>query len=343
MLQVGRQWRCYVSSQLCLFLVCILTTYRIDTDYCSGDVTKPSSLNKFKDLTYSNSAANPATSVNIKDWITGIGAGTGDKDLLSIFDESIDGSIGGRGNLLENMYNTQRAVPLFEFRNLLEIFTSGFETFMANVDKAVQDLHTNFANPPQKKKRDIPASCYSAASTTITPPPSTTPSCVLHNEDPDQGINQAFCLCDSSITLTPLPATSAQSESCAYKSLPTGTSVRETVTTATEIWTTNCAACTIVGGIADSETCTSITGCTPTAAPSPTIAAWVGNLSTIDIGNADDGNGGKDLAKEMFGKLKAMCSGSSCKGDHAEMDNIETVIKDGEEPLKPAMYLQDAA
>jgi hypothetical protein len=319
-----------------------LTICRIDADYCSGNVEKPSSLNKFKDLTYSNPAAKPAASVNIKDWITGIGAGTGDKDLLSKFDESIDGSIGGRGNLVEKMYNTDRSVPLFEFRNLDEKTTAEFETFMGDVDKAVQDFHTTFAKSPQMKKRDIPASCYSAASGTITPPPSKTPSCELHNEDPDQGINQAFCLCDSSITLTPLPATKAQSESCAYKSIPTGTSAREAVTTATEVWTSNCAACTIVGGIADAETCTSVKGCTPTAAPTPTIAAWVGNLSTIDIGNAEDGNGGKDLATEMFGKLKVMCSGSTCKGDHAEMDHVEAAIADGEEPLKPAMYLQDA-
>jgi hypothetical protein len=116
-----------------------------------------------------------------------------------------------------------------------------------------------------------------------------------------------------------------------------------TVTSQTEVWTSNCAACTIVGGIADRETCTTVAGCTPTATPSPTIAAWVGNLSTIDIGDAEDGNGGKDLAKEMFTKLKGMCGSSrGCKSDHAEMDNVETVIADGEEPLKPVMYLQDA-
>ncbi|KAI8953537.1 hypothetical protein F4801DRAFT_120120 [Xylaria longipes] len=131
------------------------------------------------------------------------------------------------------------------------------------------------------------------------------------------------------------------SESCAYTSIP-ATTAFETVTTATEAWTSNCNACTLVGGIADSPTCTSISGCTPTAAPTPTIAAWVGNLSTIDIGDAEDGNGGKDLAMEMFTKLKGMCSPSGCKSNHAEMDNVETVLANGEQPLKPAMYLQDA-
>lgn len=174
----------------------------------------------------------------------------------------------------------------------------------------------------------------------ITPAP--TPSCDIYNTDPDLGISQAYCLCDESITLKPLPATGGQSERCAYKSIPSATTDRETVTTEKQVWTTNCAECTLVGGFNDLPTCTTVAGCTPTAAPTPTIAAWVGNLSTIDIGNAEDGNGGTDLATEMFNKLKAMCDNWSCKGDHAEMDNVEVIIADGEEPLKPALYFQDA-
>ncbi|KAM0811706.1 hypothetical protein AB5N19_12062 [Seiridium cardinale] len=81
---------------------------------------------------------------------------------------------------------------------------------------------------------------------------------------------------------------------------------------------------------------------TSTSAPTPTIAAWVGNLSTLDIANAEDGNGGKDLAKEMFTKLRGTCDQHGCKSDHAVMDNVEVAIADGEEPLKPAMYLQEA-
>ncbi|KAH8645958.1 hypothetical protein BGZ60DRAFT_554916 [Tricladium varicosporioides] len=320
----------------------------VDYDYCTGSLEQPVSNDKFGRLTFKNSVA----SVNVKTWIQGIGSLTGDKDALSIFDESIDGSIGGLGTTTERMYNSERSVPLFEFRDLCGTpKTTGLEELMDKVDTAIQALHQTFANAPQRKKRDIPTSCYmngavtsstkSSIPASITPAP--TPTCELRSQDPDQGVNQAFCLCDKSITLSVLPATSAQSESCAYLSIPTATNARETVTTQTEVWTSNCAACTIVGGIADAETCTTVAGCTPTAAPSPTIAAWVGNLSTMDIGNAEDGNGGKDLATEMFGKLKAMCSGSTCKGDHAQMDNVEAIIADGEEPLKPSMYLQDAA
>lgn len=214
------------------------------------------------------------------------------------------------------------------------------------------------SNPPPMnpvKKRDVSGAACSVQASTITKAPSTsttaadairpgpTLSCLLHNQDPDQGILQAYCLCNGSITLAPLPATSAQSESCAYSTMP-GTSASEAVTTQTQVWTTNCQACTIVGGVADQETCTPVSGCKPTSAPVPTIAAWIGNLSTIDIGNAEDGNGGKDLAQEMFTKLKGSCDASNrtCKSTPAVMDNVEAVLLDGEEPLKPAMYFQDA-
>ncbi|KAK2760243.1 hypothetical protein FQN54_002310 [Arachnomyces sp. PD_36] len=324
----------------------------VDTDYCTGPISKPISNGKFGRLTYTNPASEPVASVNIQTWIEGIGSGTGAKDALSVFDQSIDGSIGGLGTAMERMYNSERSVPLFEFRDLTYITTEGFEDFMNHADTAVQDLHNKINNAKQEVKRDIPASCYGSSSlatptssipnSSITSAPTKLPSCVLHRQDPDQGIDQAFCLCDESVTLSPLPATSAYSESCAYKSIPTATTAYETVTTRPAVWTTNCAACTLVGGDSGAQTCTTVADCTPTAAAVPTIAAWVGNLSTIDIGNAEDGNGGKDLASEMFGKLKDMCDDSKCKPDHAEMDNVEAIIDGGEESLKPAMYLQGA-
>ncbi|KAB5566355.1 hypothetical protein GE09DRAFT_1055919 [Coniochaeta sp. 2T2.1] len=199
----------------------------------------------------------------------------------------------------------------------------------------------------------IPLDVTTSASTTVTEPPTTTDqarhtitsaptlSCVLHNQDPGHGITKAYCLCNKSITLSPLPSKKAYSESCAYTTMP-GTSASEIVPTQTQVWTTNCQACTIVGGVANEETCTPVAGCKPTAAPVPTIAAWVGNLSTIDIGNAEDGNNGTDLAKEMFSKLRGMCNSTTCKGDDAVMDNVET-IAGGELPLKPAMHLEYVA
>ena len=145
---------------------------RVDTDYCTGPLTAPVSNNKLGGLVYSNSATNPPTTVNIKDWITGIGSGTGlgtpPVDALSNFDRSIDASIGGLATKMEKMYNSQRSTPLFEFRNLDTIQTSGVEQFMTNVDSAIQALHGQFANAPTKRKRQTPASCirpFAAAAT----------------------------------------------------------------------------------------------------------------------------------------------------------------------------------
>lgn len=145
-----------------------LTASRVDTKYCNGPASKPVPNNKFGALSYKNHAA----SVNIKDWIQGIGKGAPSPDLLSKFDQSIDGSIGGLGDQMEKMFNSQRSVPLFEFRDLDNIRTSKFEQFMTDVDSAVQKLHNHFADAPKKLKlrRDAPASCTLPAAPGPTSP-----------------------------------------------------------------------------------------------------------------------------------------------------------------------------
>jgi hypothetical protein len=99
--------------------------------------------------------------MTIKDWISGIGKQDPSPDLLSKYDESIDGSIGGQGIKMEKIYNSQRSAPLFGFRNLLERETSELEQVMKDVDSSIQTLHKDFADPPMKKKlkRDGAASC----------------------------------------------------------------------------------------------------------------------------------------------------------------------------------------
>ena len=151
-----------------LFLLAQLTACRLDTDFCKGTAAKPVPGTKFGGLSFKNTK----TSANVKDWITGIGKGDPSPDLLTTFDQSIDSSIGGLGTQQEKMFNSQRSVPLFEFRDLLNIQVSGFEQFMKDVDAAVQKLHQDFANAPKQMrlKRDAPASCTltAAASPTTT-------------------------------------------------------------------------------------------------------------------------------------------------------------------------------
>jgi hypothetical protein len=75
----------------------------------------------------------------------------------------------------------------------------------------------------------------------------------------------------------------------------------------------------------------------------PTLAAWVGDAATIDIGNAEDGNNGTDLAKHLFTGLKAMCDGTRCSDGRVVMENVEAIIGEEEEPLKPVMYIEGAS
>lgn len=121
-----------------------------------GDPASPTPIdNKFGDLTF----AQGDTKCNIFDWIHGLDQDSQDDDDLTKFDVVIDGSIGNLHATQEKMFNSQRSVPIFEFRDLDTIQTKGMEDFMIKVDKAIQDLHNSFANPPGKKARREDSVC----------------------------------------------------------------------------------------------------------------------------------------------------------------------------------------
>lgn len=83
--------------------------------------------------------------MSIKDWIQNMHT----KDLITEYDKTIDGSLGGLGSKMEKMYGSDREVPLFEFRDLSEIKTSQFESFMEAVDEEVQKLHKKYPHAPK--------------------------------------------------------------------------------------------------------------------------------------------------------------------------------------------------
>ena len=124
--------------------------------------------------------------MNIKTWIQGIGKESPSPDALSKFDESIDGSIGGLGDKMEKMYNSQRSVPLFEFRDLLDLKTSEIEKFMKEADSAIQTLHKDFADAPGKRKRDVPANCTLPGAPGESSLPTATPVVVAPVDPPSQ-------------------------------------------------------------------------------------------------------------------------------------------------------------
>jgi hypothetical protein len=86
-----------------------------------------------------------------------------------------------------------------------------------------------------------------------------TPSFVLRNEDPNREVNQAYCLCNQIITLSPLPASSAQSANYSHVSIP-GSSVRATKS---KSGPPNARHIPVLGH----ETCTMVSACTPTELP----------------------------------------------------------------------------
>ena len=151
-------------TSLFFALITSLTEHRLDKDYCRGTTAKPIPLKRFSLLKYTNDDG----SVNIKSWIEGIGAGSPSPDLLTEFDKTIDGSIGGLGSTTEKMYKSDRSVPIFEFRGLRTTKTSEFESFMDEADTTVQKLHEKYADVPQKKKRGATSTCQPSTATTTT-------------------------------------------------------------------------------------------------------------------------------------------------------------------------------
>jgi hypothetical protein len=134
-----------------------LTERRVDKDLCEGEPDSPTPIgNTFGDLTYVQGDA----TCNIRDWIRGLDPDSEDDDDLTKLDDVIDGSIGGLHLKQEKMFNSERSVPLFEFRDLdAGLQAKGMEDFMRKVDESIQKLHNDFANPPGKKVRREDSIC----------------------------------------------------------------------------------------------------------------------------------------------------------------------------------------
>jgi hypothetical protein len=131
--------------------------------------------------------------------------------------------------------------------------------------------------------------------------PSTTSfvSCDYYGQDPDQGVDSAYCVCSGS-TFAPLTNTVASPpNSCAYTALPTNTVV---VTTMTEI-TTNTAICSACTAVGQTETCTSIPNCTPVPTTTTVTSASKTSATCQITGWADIsevvGGGSEDQVKEV--------------------------------------------
>jgi hypothetical protein len=116
------------------------------------------------------------------------------------------------------MFSSQRAVPLFEFRDLKPVQTSGFPTFMSNVDATIQVLHQEFAAQPamrvRVRRQSDGGSCALPSTPTGNPATPTTtgdPDCGNPGQtpcptEPDCGPNLGQVPCPAP-TPTPSPTT----------------------------------------------------------------------------------------------------------------------------------------
>lgn len=293
----------------------------------------------------------------MKEWIDAIEKGSDEPDPISRVDKKVDGSVGRFGKTFEKVLNTDRLVPLFEFRRLRGVTANNFGKKAQEVEDAIVKMHGEYANAPRKLRRtadakyshigrnaprdDCPGPTQTQASSTAPPPtPAPTIDCEMQHQDPDQGITAMGCICGSTtLPLLTVKDATDMSQSCAYTALPS-TSVANPITVETETFTSNCYACTLLGGIADTPSCASTpaSGCTPTTPAIPTATVFISNNS-IPIGDETNKNSGADLRKEVYQKLKELCpdnAGACDSKKKAEIDSIKTVVdkEEGQETLK---------
>ena len=293
---------------------------------------------------------------------------SGAGDDMKNFDMNFCGQIGALGNTMEYILNTQTNVPIFEFRNIMNVAPSTFQQVVEDAEQAIIAYHNTYATAADKVRRQnqhrsphrdllvrqavscaSETSVYGVDATSATSPtitsPLATPTCEVQYEDPDQGINSPYCICNESITApinTPPPTISftdpAQSF-CYYPTLP-GTTVKPIVATTT--WTDSCSACTLVGGIADPVTCTSVAGCTPPATPTASVYLAVNN--SVSVGTANNNN--VTFLHDVYNKLSSLCTGqyvgAYCNAAQyaATMPNISTVNDNSLDNLELGFTIQ---
>lgn len=85
-------------------------------------------------------------STTIKHWIENLDK----EDLLTKFDEDIDGSVGGLGSKMEKVLGTSRDVPLFEFRDLNWQTTPDMANFVKDADAKLKELHQKYRQAPTR-------------------------------------------------------------------------------------------------------------------------------------------------------------------------------------------------
>lgn len=138
-----------------------------------------------------NTDTNKQDCLTVEDWMTSIASGPS-PDKLTTLDTLIDGQIGGLGTALENIIDTTRAVPLFEFRDLAGVNAGQMQGTVSNAEQAIMTYFTKYKTSPQRKmvkrQNDIYGCPTTLPPSPMTATPASTPSCTIQDSDPDQGI-----------------------------------------------------------------------------------------------------------------------------------------------------------
>ena len=129
---------------------------RIDQRYCGGTVDAPNPTGQMDQQVFKASSGGKSDSCSVQEWLQSIQDGHL-PDRLSEVDQVIDGSIGALKDALENVINTNRAVPLFEFRNLAGVKAGDMKDKVTKAEQAVIDYHHAMGNPPRltRTKRSL--------------------------------------------------------------------------------------------------------------------------------------------------------------------------------------------
>ncbi|KAL8996351.1 MAG: hypothetical protein Q9169_004117 [Polycauliona sp. 2 TL-2023] len=135
-------------------LLKILACYRdrdgeieLDQTWCKGTLDAPEPNDQMDQQKF-NGDRGPT----VPEWIQSIQDGK-KPNLLSEADKQYDGSIGGLKGALENVIGTDRAVPIFEFRNLASTMPTGMEKGVKGAKDALIEYHRKFGSSPTTFER----------------------------------------------------------------------------------------------------------------------------------------------------------------------------------------------
>ncbi|KAI9758154.1 MAG: hypothetical protein M4579_003187 [Chaenotheca gracillima] len=181
----------------------------------------------------------------------------------------------------------------------------------------------------------LPASDFGSATAVITTgpmttgptttPPGATPSCSMRNQDPDQGINSAYCVCDESITL-PLqaaPTTAMETESCHYTTIPTTAHITTKPTLGPV--TTDLKGCQVCTPVVNNEdSCSTIDGC---IVKTGAVTVQAGS-SPVHVGTLT----GTQLYTSISNALETLCPSptqttgmTACSTDSVDIEDVPYV------------------